>query len=38
MLDSVIIEIRAAEGGKDSQLLVEDFTRAYTKSADRRYL
>jgi len=38
MSDSVVIEIRAAEGGKDAQLLVEDQLRAYTKAAERECL
>ena len=30
-----IIEIKAAEGGKDSQLFVEDLTTAFVRMADR---
>lgn len=37
-MDSVIIEIRAAEGGADSKLLCEDMLRAYVKAGDRRCL
>ena len=35
---SVIIEIRAATGGEDSKLLVEDQLRVYLKYAIRRNL
>lgn len=30
-----IIEIKAAEGGKDSQLFVEDLANAFVRLADR---
>lgn len=30
-----IVEIRAAEGGKDSQLLVDDLANAYLRLADK---
>ena len=30
-----IIEIKAAEGGRDSQLFVQDLAQAYTRLADR---
>ena len=36
--DSVIVEIRAAEGGKDAQLLTEDQLKAYVKAAERERL
>ncbi len=35
---SIIIEIRAAEGGKDAKLLVEDQATIYVKYAARRSL
>lgn len=35
---SIIVEIRAAEGGDDSKLLVEDQVSIYTKVAAREYL
>jgi len=31
-----IIEIKSAEGGKDSQLFVQDLAQAYRRMADRR--
>ncbi len=34
-MESILIEIRAAEGGDDSKLLVDDQLSAYTKAADR---
>lgn len=37
-MESVIIEIRAAEGGTDSKLLCEDMLTAYTKAGDRERL
>jgi protein subunit release factor A len=37
-MESVIVEIRSAEGGKDSKLLVEDHLEAYIKAAGRRCL
>lgn len=33
-MDSVIIEVRAAEGGDDSKLLVTDTVKIYRKAAD----
>ena len=38
MSEQVIIEIRAAEGGDDSKLLVSEQLAAYVKAADRRRL
>jgi protein subunit release factor A len=37
-METVIIEIRAAEGGDDAKLLVVDQLRAYTNVASRRGL
>jgi len=37
-MESIIIEIRAAEGGQDSKLLCEDMLSAYVKAGDRRGL
>ena len=37
-MESIIVEIRAAEGGSDSKLLVQNHLAAYVKAADRRYL
>lgn len=37
-MDSILIEIRAAEGGQDSKLLVNDFLDVYSKVAIRRGL
>ena len=34
-MESILIEIRAAEGGDDSKLLVADQLGAYVKAADR---
>lgn len=34
-MESILIEIRAAEGGDDSKLLVDDQLSAYAKAADR---
>jgi len=31
-METIIIEIRASEGGNDSKLLVKDLTEIYTKS------
>ncbi len=36
--ETVIIEIRAAEGGSDAKLLCEDMLRAYIKAGDRERL
>lgn len=38
MKEQVLIEIRAAEGGDDSKLLVIEQLSAYVKAADRRRL
>lgn len=35
---NLIIEIRSAEGGADSKLLVKDMLAAYEKAAQRRCL
>lgn len=37
-MESVVVEIRAAEGGQDAKLLVTDVLSAYIKAADRRRL
>lgn len=37
-MESIIIEIRAAEGGEDARLLVADQLRVYTKVASQRGL
>ena len=37
-MSSVLIEIRAAEGGEDAKLLVLDQFRVYAKAADKRGL
>ncbi len=37
-MESVIVEIRAAEGGEDAKLLIKDMLSAYTKAAQRRCL
>jgi protein subunit release factor A len=34
-MEEVILEIRAAEGGEDAKLLVEDYIGIYTKYAAR---
>lgn len=31
-METIVIEIRASEGGNDSKLLVNDLTNIYTKS------
>jgi len=31
-METIVVEIRASEGGNDSKLLVEDLTSIYTKS------
>lgn len=31
-MDTIILEIRASEGGDDSKLLVKDLTNIYTKA------
>jgi protein subunit release factor A len=38
MRESVLVEIRAAEGGDDAKLLVNDLLRVYYKAAERRCL
>ena len=38
IMETVIIEIRAAEGGDDAKLLVTDQLRAYANAASRRGL
>lgn len=35
-MNSIIIEIRAAEGGDDAKLLVNDQIKIYSKYCDRR--
>ncbi len=37
-MDKIYVEIRAAEGGKDSKLLVEDMFEIYTKFCNREHL
>jgi protein subunit release factor A len=37
-METVIIEVRAAEGGADAKLLVNDMIRAYKNAAERRGL
>jgi protein subunit release factor A len=37
-METVMIEIRAAEGGEDARLLVTDQMRAYVNAATRRGL
>lgn len=37
-MESIIIEIRGAEGGEDSKLLVKDMLSAYYKAAQRECL
>jgi len=37
-VNSVIIEIRAAEGGEDAKLLAKDMLKIYIKVAERRRL
>ena len=34
-MESVVIEIKAAEGGQDSKLLVKDMLSAYVKAGGR---
>lgn len=38
MSNSIIVEIRAAEGGADAKLLVQEQMRIYTKLCARRFL
>lgn len=37
-MSNIIVEIRAAEGGQDSKLLVEDQYNIYKKYMNRRHL
>ena len=37
-METMIIEIRAAEGGDDAKLLVKDQARAYLNAAAARFL
>ena len=37
-MDKIVVEIRDAEGGDDSKLLVREMVRAYTNVAARRHL
>ncbi len=37
-MDSLLVEIRAAEGGEDAKLLTIDQFRVYVKAAERRGL
>lgn len=37
-MESVVIEIRAAEGGTDAKLLCEDMLTAYVKAGERERL
>ncbi len=37
-MESVVIEIRAAEGGSDAKLLVNDMLTIYLKAGSRRFL
>jgi protein subunit release factor A len=37
-METVIIEIRAAEGGEDAKLLVQDLLGIYVKAGGRRCL
>jgi protein subunit release factor A len=37
-MESVVIEIRAAEGGSDAKLLVTDMLGIYVKAGSRRFL
>lgn len=34
-MNKVVIEIRAAEGGKDSELFVQDLAQAYIRHSNR---
>lgn len=38
MSEALVIEIRAAEGGDDAKLLVNDLFSAYVRAAERRSL
>jgi len=37
-MEKIIIEIKAAEGGDDAKLLIEDHLSAYIKYCNRNYL
>lgn len=37
-MSELVIEIRSAEGGDDSKLLVKDWLAVYVKAGDRRCL
>ena len=37
-LETIVIEIRAAEGGDDAKLLVNDMLGIYVKAGSRRFL
>lgn len=37
-MSTIIVEIRAAEGGEDAKLLVGNQFRAYVKACERRHL
>jgi protein subunit release factor A len=37
-MSNIVIEIRAAEGGDDAKMLVEDHAATYIKAAGREYL
>ena len=37
-MDGIMLELRAAEGGADAALLVEDFLAVYLKVAERNRL
>ena len=37
-MESVVVEIRAAEGGADAKLLVTDLLSIYVKAGSRRFL
>lgn len=38
LMESIVIEIRAAEGGDDAKLLVSEMLGAYVKAGSRREL
>lgn len=38
VMESIVVEIRSAEGGRDSELLVKDQLKLYVKWAERRNL
>lgn len=37
-MEAIVIEIRAAEGGSDAKLLVNDLLGIYVKAGSRRFL